>query len=342
MTTIKEIAFKSKYSSSTVSRVLNHDQTLAVSQEAKEKIFSVAKELGYKTVQERKGRSSKNESNKGGKIGIVTFHSIEEELNDAYFLSIRQGIEKQCIESNVEAVELLRMKNIESDRVPKDVKHLIVVGRVQPEVLEIDQRQFENIVYINHSVDDSKYDSVVVDFERATYQALEHLLDAGYQKIGFIGGQEYEYAAGKEIEFEEGRRAAFQKVLESKGIYQPDLCRIGHFSISEGYRLMLEMLQENTVPEAVFAASDAMGIGAIRALKEQGYKVPEDVAIVGFNDIEMAEYSSPPLTTIHVHTEEMGRTGVKLMMDRLKGRRIPMKVTLPTHLVVRDSCGVSL
>lgn len=74
-----------------------------------------------------------------------------------------------------------------------------------------------------------------------------------------------------------------------------------------------------------------MAIGALRALRESGLKVPEDVAIVSFNGIEASEFANPPLTTIKVHTEEMGRTGVKLLLDRLKGRELPLKVTVPSE-----------
>lgn len=82
-----------------------------------------------------------------------------------------------------------------------------------------------------------------------------------------------------------------------------------------------------------------MAIGALRALQEVNLNVPSDVAIISFDDIEAAKFASTPLTTIRVHTMEMGRTGVRLLLDRLKGRELPITITLPTELVIRESCG---
>jgi LacI family transcriptional regulator len=338
MATIKEIALRSKYSSSTVSRVLNHDQSLSVSEEARQKILSIAKDLGYKTIQERMNEQQKGKG-EDAKVGILMCHSVEEELNDSYFLAIRQGIENECREKGVKTTELFRLHNLESGQISKDIRHLIVVGRINTDLLEELGSQLENIVYINHMISEECADSVTIDFGSATKKAVSHLLDQGYKDIGYIGGQEIEHRAGGIAEIEEGRRATFQRVLEDKKMFNPEKCLIGKFAISEGYRLMDEMIQSGNVPRALFAASDSMAIGAIRALQDHEYRVPDDVAIIGFNDIELAQYASTPLTTIRVHTEEMGRIGVKLMLDRIEGRNIPLKVVLPTELVIRESCG---
>jgi LacI family transcriptional regulator len=94
------------------------------------------------------------------------------------------------------------------------------------------------------------------------------------------------------------------------------------------------------LPTAVVLASDPMAIGAIRALHEAGIKVPEDISVISFDDIEAAAFLNPPLSTVKVQTEEMGKTAVKLLYDRLKNEReIPLRVTLPTKLVLRDSTG---
>ena len=112
---------------------------------------------------------------------------------------------------------------------------------------------------------------------------------------------------------------------------------IGEYTMESGYELMKRALAA-PLPEAFFIASDSMAIGALTALKEANISVPDDLAIVSFNDIEVAKYSSPPLTTVKVFTEEMGDTGVKMLLDRLNGRQIPIKSVLPTQLIVRESC----
>src|SRR5699024_6969212 len=113
----------------------------------------------------------------------------------------------------------------------------------------------------------------------------------------------------------------------------------GEFTMSDGYRLMKASLAQGNIPRAYFIASDPMAVGALRALQEEGLSIPKDVAIVSFDDIEMAQFASCPLSTVHVPTELMGRTSVKLLVDRLSGREVPLKVTVPTKFIVRESCG---
>ncbi|UOR11561.1 LacI family DNA-binding transcriptional regulator [Halobacillus amylolyticus] len=339
MATIKEIAARANFSNTTVSRVLNNDKTFSVGTETRQKILDVAKEMGYKTLQERRKERQASEDISASKIGILLCHSVEEELNDAYFLSIRQGVEHECLERGLTTTELLRLTNLNSNGISSDINNLIVVGRINADILNQISDQLQNIVYINHTVDEDKYDSVVIDFEKATNRAIDHLLDLGYKKVGFIGGKEREHLNDSKVDFEDERKSTFKKTMIDRGLFNPKLFFVGEFTMADGYELMKSAIQQGDLPEALFIASDAMAIGAMRALQENQYRVPEDVAIVSFNDIELAQFASTPLTTVKVQTEEMGRLGVKLMVDRLKGREIPLKVTVPTALVVRDSCG---
>ncbi|MFD2922456.1 LacI family DNA-binding transcriptional regulator [Halobacillus naozhouensis] len=339
MTTIKEIALRANFSNTTVSRVLNNDTTLSVASETRQKILDVAKDMGYKTLQERKKEKQPPSDMKTTKIGILLCHSVEEELNDSYFLSIRQGIENECQKRGLVTTELFRLNNLTSGQISSDIKNLIVVGRINSDILDQISDQLQNIVYINHTVDEDKYDSVIIDFEKATIRALNHLLDHDYKKVGFIGGKEREHLNGGKVEFEDIRKSTFKNFMEDKGLFIPASFHVGEFTMADGYELMKYSIQQDDLSDAYFIASDAMAIGAMRALQESNFKVPEDVAIVSFNDIELAQFASTPLTTVKVQTEEMGRLGVKLMVDRLNGREIPIKVTVPTRLVVRDSCG---
>ncbi|WP_221567191.1 LacI family DNA-binding transcriptional regulator [Alkalihalobacillus sp. TS-13] len=344
MTTIKEIATRAQVSSATVSRVLNNDETLSVAIETRQKIIDVARALGYKTMQERRNEKAQPLTrqpfdNQDPKIAILLCHSLEEELNDAFFLSIRQGIEQELSENGMAATEIYRLSNMNFRNFRKDISNLIVVGRIGSDVLNELGNHLENIVYINHEVNENMYDSVNIDFEKATKSALNHLFDLGFKRIGFIGGQEREHLNGTKIEFPDGRAWTFEKVMKEKGLYDPQSHHVGDFFMSDGYKLMKKAINQGDLPEAFFIASDAMAIGAMRALQEKGYSIPKDIAIVSFNDVEMAKFASTPLTTVKVPTEEMGRTGVKLMLDRLKGRELPLKVTVPTELVIRDSCG---
>jgi LacI family transcriptional regulator len=334
MATIKEIADKSHVSASTVSRVLNNDDTITVQAETRERILQVAKELGYKTILERrmKQQASKMEL----AVGIIVCQSLDEEVSDPYFLSIRQGIEMELASHGIETATF-RLHETETNQMIDGLDGLIVVGRIKETALKAISK-VENVVYINHSPNEDLYDAVVINFERATKRALQYLIDTGYKSIGYIGGTERDHLKDKKIISEDKRLITFESFMKAQQLYDPETVYVGEYSMVQGYDLMKKAIESGRLPEAFFIASDPMAIGALRALQEANLSVPEDVAIIGFDDIEAAKFTSTPLTTIRVHTREMGRTGVKLLLERLNGRDLPLTVTLPTELVIRESC----
>lgn len=338
MSTIKEIASQSKVSPATVSRVLNNDQTLSVSNETRERVLEVAKSLNYKTTRIRKKKATNQKTTT--KVGIFLCQSLDEELSDPYFLSIRQGVENQCRDLGIETTEIYRIENFQLSQINSDLDGLIIIGKVGQEVVEQLHQKINHITFIDYSPDENRYDSVVIDFVKSTNRALDHLLELGYKQIGYIGGNQAEHIKGKEKRpFEDERYKVFKDKMTELSMYNEDHTFIGDFTMREGYRLMKVALEKGHLAEAYFIASDPMAIGALRALQEANLRTPEDVALVSFDDVEMAKFASSPLTTVNVPTEVMGRTGVKLLADRLKGRDISLKVTVPTDFVIRESCG---
>lgn len=335
LATIKEIADKCKLSASTVSRVLNNDVTISVQLETREKIFRVAKDLGYKTVMERKLEQQRN-SKPELEIGILLCQSYAEEIGDPYFLSIRQGAEMELSQQGARTF-VFRLNEIESSATLEHLDGLIVIGRVNATALR-SLSNLENVVYINHTPNIDLYDSVIINFENATEKALRYLLECGYKRIGYIGGKEKEHLRNLSKTYEDKRILTFVRFLTERNLYNEAAVLVGEYTMSDGYELMKRAISVG-LQEAYFIASDPMAIGALRALQEAGIRVPEDVGIVGFDDIEATLYSNPPLTTVKVHTNEMGKLGVKLLLDRMVGlRKLPLTVTVPTELTVRESC----
>ncbi|WP_028562769.1 LacI family DNA-binding transcriptional regulator [Paenibacillus pinihumi] len=329
MATIRDIAKLAGVSSVTVSRVLNRDSTLSVSDETRQRIISIAEELDYKTPRNRKAKGEKDLSNL--KIGTVMFLTEHQEEMDNYFLSIRHGIEKECMALGISSTNIIR-KSLHSN--PEmtfgDVDGLIFIDRSFDFTVE-HAKQVKNVVFIDSSPDVESFDSVVIDFERVTKLALDHLFSLGHTKIGYIGGFR---TYGKDL-----REYYYERLMKEKELYNAEHVYIGEWGTPEGNRLMNEAIAKGNLPTAFFVASDPLAIGAIHALKEAGIRVPEDVAIVGFNDIEISQFMSPPLTTIRIQAEMMGRMAVKLLVDQMNGRDIPVQVTVPAKLMVRSSCG---
>ena len=137
------------------------------------------------------------------------------------------------------------------------------------------------------------------------------------------------------------RLACFCRYLSDKGLYQPAYVKIGKFSSESGYQLMKDMIdqQKEQMPQAFFIASDALAVGALRALQEAGIAVPQDVQIISFNDTSIAKYVYPPLSTVTVFTEEMGKQALQMLDQMIKTDEspIPYMIKLSTKLTLRES-----
>ncbi|SDY30759.1 LacI family transcriptional regulator [Evansella caseinilytica] len=340
MATIKDVAREANVSIATVSRVLNNDETLLVMEETRERILTIAKKLNYTPNRRKKSKSTNTrDATAAATIGILMWATKEDETNDPFFMSIREGIEKQCAELQVEIAKIVRLKtNIEYDL--NDLDAVIVIGRIDPAEVESVFADSSRIVYVNDSPDPLQYDSVIVDLEEATANVLKYFTSLGHNRIGFIAGQEYiQKFRTKEVFHEESRLKAYERYMKDNGLYNQNDLYIGDWTTVSSYELMKEAIRKGDLPTAFFIASDSMAIGAIRALHEGGKSVPGDVAVISVNDIELAAFMTPPLTTVKIYSEQIGRTAVNLLIEKLHGRDIPLKVVVPTKLIVRGSCG---
>jgi len=327
MATIKDIAALAGVSIATVSRVLNYDETLNVSLETRQKIFEAADQLAY----ESKGYKKRKPSHK---IGLCYSYSLEEELVDTYYLSIRVAIEKHLAEKGYVTRRISLSSPNESIR---GIDGLICLGLFFAEDIAQIRRLGKPTVFVDSSPDINQFDAVVIDYESATIQALEHLITLGHEKIGFIGGMD---ADPKGEPIPDLRRLVFESFLAGKGLFRPEWVRTGEYSPKNGYLMLKELFSLPERPTAVFISSDAMAIGCYKAMHELELRIPEDVSLMGFNDIAQARDMVPPLSSGRIHTDFMGETAVELIEEWLRtGRKINKKVLIPTKLVARESTG---
>ncbi|ADH97956.1 LacI family DNA-binding transcriptional regulator [Salisediminibacterium selenitireducens] len=334
MATMKDIAEKSGYSIATVSRVLNQDASLAVTDATKEKIFQVAQSLGYKTLRDKRSEKEAQDPSRLT-MGLVYYRTEEQELSDPYFLSIRLGVENKCARMGVTLEKIYRENDNAALQIPSDVDGLIVVGRVSEGEIARLREVTGSLTFVDYPADSRQYDAVVIDFAEAMEVVLAELTGLGHRSIGFIGG--HRHFPPDEIVRDE-REHAFRYYLDRRGLLDEALIYTGDFNTSEGYRLMTEALQAQNRPTAFFIASDSMAIGAYRAAFEAGVRIPEDLSVVGFNDISASSYLQPSLSTVKVYTEFMGETAVDLAIERIRTKReIPKKVVLPTEFIRRES-----
>lgn len=327
--TIKQIATQAGVSSATVSRVLNNDMSLSVSEETRGRIFAIAEELRYKPSRLKRLKTENVLSSLG--IGLLIGPSQEEGDNDPYYASIRRGIERRCEELGVSIRNVWRPNNNSDLQQMHQLDGVIAVGGVGEN--EIKQMGFNHnkVVLIDH-LPQNEYDSINLNFEQAVQDVIEHILSLGHSRIGYIGG-------GMEYSDNEPRINHFTQLLNAKGLFTPEWLLVGRWSTNDGYELMKQLLEQEEWPTACFVGSDPMAIGALRALHERGVQVPEQMTIIGFDDIEVSAFVNPPLTTVKVYMEQIGKTAVQLLLERVEGREVPLHVIINTTLIVRESSG---
>lgn len=332
MATLKDIAKLTGVSLATVSRVLNHDASLNVSDDTRKRIYEAAEELGYQTIRQR----NKN-LNKRIRIGVIHWYSQKEELGDPYYLSVAKGIEKECFNRKIEFVSVFKDGDTYTTSGLDYLDGFIAIGKFSNEDIKEFSTYTRNIVFVDSSPNDKVYDSVVVDIRSAAREVLMHIAAQGHRRIGFIGGREY---VGKNREpIEDERERVFRDFTMEAGIYDERNIYLGSFTTEDGYELMKKAIAKGNIPSVFFVASDSMAMGVMQALYESNLKIPQDVGIFGFNDIHTSKYLIPPLSTVRVHTEFMGATAVVLMLERIREKReIPKKVVIPTELIIRESC----
>ncbi|MBS4191963.1 LacI family DNA-binding transcriptional regulator [Bacillus sp. FJAT-49705] len=329
MATIKEIAKLANVSSTTVSRVLNNDESFSVSEETRNKILSIAKELGYKTLIERHQQKQKIIY----RIALI-YHPIifKDFIDSDYYFSIRKGIEHLCLQYNIELVN----NPVTSHEKITELHGVIILGNYSKHEIDyfLEGVETKHVVIVGNCPDDQKFDSIWFHTRMAVQQGVEYLQKYGHQTIGYMGAKQH-----IEIPEEERRDVIFKHCLERNGDFDSSIVYIGEPGEKSGYELMVKAIQSNKLPSAFFIANDPIAIGALKALNEAKIKVPEQISIVSLDGHPFTALTNPPLTSIHVPTEFMGATAIELLIERLeKERKIAKKVIVPTQLVERDSC----
>ena len=175
-------------------------------------------------------------------------------------------------------------------------------------------------------VADYSVTSFTLDFEYAVNKAMSYLTKLGHTKIGFLGGREI---LDTDEVFDDERIKDYDKYLKE-----------GQYSIESGYSMMSEFIQSEDMTTAVFAASDYIAFGAMKAIKENGLKIPEDISVIGFDDAQICNYTTPTLTTIHAPAYDMGQYGANFLFGATNcSITTPLNVKMPCELVERESCG---
>jgi LacI family transcriptional regulator len=338
MATINDIAKVAGVSPGTVSRVLNHDNTLSVAVETKLRIISIAEELSYVPPKERKRR--KLNLSPRYNIAIVDWYDSAALAEDPYYFHLMTTFEKYFAKHQINSFKLVDMDGEYVSTVDSVPDGIIAIGRFNEEQVKKLESISKNIIFIDSCPDAAKFDSILINTQLGTTQALNYLIESGHKDIAFIGGKVItEIGMDFAVDSVDMRLATFISYLKHKGLYKEEYIFVGNkLSYAEGTSLCNDLLKSEKLPTAVFCANDSVATAVMTTLQERNFRVPEDMSVIGFNDISTAKYLKPALTTIKIPLLAIAQTCLDLLKNQMeRSISFPRLIYIPTSIIIRDS-----
>jgi LacI family transcriptional regulator len=330
--TIKEVAQRAGVSTATVSRVLNN--TGPVGEQTRRRVKEVARELRYSPSALGRSLSTKRTDSIGlllpdlyGEFFSEVIRGCDEtaQLNHYHVLVSSSHNSKDEIEA---ALQVMRGR----------VDGLIIMApQIDAHTLNANLPHALPVVLLNCYVDGKDFDSMNIDNYGGARDMVRHLISHAHRRIAIIRGTEHNIDASQRLQ-------GYRDALREAGADQTELLELpGDFSEASGYDAAKRILSITPRPTAIFASNDATAIGALSALRDQGVQVPDDMALAGFDDIPIASYLTPALTSVHVGINNLGVLAIQHIINavREKERYAKQQTLLTTRLSIRESCGCS-
>ncbi len=332
MATLKEIADLTNVSITTVSRILNNDVTLNVSNRTRERVLEVASKLNYKTI----GQRYKDRKSKKYKIGIAQMFDLEEQKRDIYYIMMKNILEEVCLERNIEVISLFRDEDKNFIKITKKkIDGIFPIGRFTINEIKNFETYTKNIVFIDSSPDELTYHSIIPNYQLGVRISLKHLIEKGHKNIGFIGSK-YTFGNTKELEID-SRYVYYKSFLEGNNIFNEKYTIECEMNSKSGYTNILKFIKNYELPTAFFISSDAIVPGVLKAFNEKHIKVPEDVSLITFNDTPLSEYATPALSSVRIFMREYANAALRLMEELWEGEHGVKKIIMPCNLIERES-----
>ena len=334
-TTLEEIARQAGVSRSTVSRVMNDHPS--VDQGTRARVRLVAEKLNYQpNVAARSLAAGRTNI-----LGLVIPMGVAALFTDPYVPLLIQGISSACNANDHSVMLWLAEPEYERRTIRQVLQGGLIDGVIlasalmDDPMLEALQRRGLPFIMVGRLPTDNEISYVDVDNVNSAREMVAYLLRLGYRRVATIAGPTNMIAGSDRLQ-------GYRLALRNRGVTpDPTLIVEADFTEEGGYIAMQRLLPQ--APEAVFVASDAMAVGAMRALRDAGLRVPQDVAIAGFDDIPFAARTDPPLTTVRQPIQRMGSVAAETLIDMISHPHPqPRRMILPTELVIRESSGPNL
>lgn len=334
MATLKDVARAADVSVSTASRVFNNPKK--VHPETRTKVREAVDELGYQPS--RVARRLRLKEGKASLLGLVI-----PDIQNPFFADVTRGVEDVAREHDYALILGNSDEDPDKQKVAVDtLKTEDVDGVIVPPVRIDDpevQRLVESdiaVVCVDRRMKNVRVDTILSDNRKGAYEAVTHLITLGHERIGFIGGITH-------ISTLNERREGYKRALRDHGLaVDPALIKEGKHRGERGKRHTNELLALSRPPTAIFMGNNLTTLGTLSALNQRGVKVPQEMALVGYDDVPWAQALNPPPTVVDQPGYEMGARAAELLLRRLDApNRASTVVTLQPKLIVRQSCGTT-
>lgn len=331
--TLKDIAKEAGVSISTVSRIINGKSSNAASKETQNKIWAIAQKGGYSpniSAQALKFKAKKEYTNS---IACVYARS-QEANNDEFFSTLTRSMEKEAIKQGYILKYSFSAFDIDDPATHHQILHnevdgVAILGRCDKKTLRFMKEHFNKVIYTGLNPLDADYDQVICNGYEVATEAMNYLFSLGHKQIGYIGETRNEIRFNAYCDF----------LAKNKIPYNRNIVANVPISSEGGYQGIQHVYHTANNATAFFCMNDITALGVIRAIKEEGLQVPKDISVISMDDIDIAQYVSPMLTSVHIPIEEMGIMTAKILIDRINnGHSLPLKISLPFYIAKRETC----
>lgn len=336
--TSRDVAERAGVSRTTVSLVLNNVQGVQISEETRQRVIESALALDYVPNAAAQALASR----RAQIIGLILTRNPHHIASDAFLNQILDGlidaVHKYSLRLMIDIVKPEHQKKAYLDLVrAKRIDGLILSGpRFDDQaLLALESDRFPTVLM--GQLPQSDFYNVDIDNYSAAERAVDHLISLKHRKIACITNAHPSYTAAAE------RLRGYRQAMTSNGLpYDEQLVRFGDFDPESGYHRMNDLLEHEENISAVFVASDVVAVGAKAAIRQHGLNIPQDIAMVGFDDVPLARYLDPPLTTVRLPASELAAKASEILIEIIQGSPPPEKqILLDSELIVRQSSGAN-
>lgn len=334
--TSAQVAQQAGVSRTTVSFVLNQAAGVNIPEGTRQRVLQAARDLGYTPHAAARALVTQ----RSYLLAFVLCQNTDQLLADAFLPDVLRGVSEAVAPSGYRVlVEPLEDPNQPDTYISlvreQRVDGLLLSGPRSDDVRLEELRAASFPVVLMGQLPGSGFPFADVDNVSGARQAVEHLYRLGRRRIAMITNAPPEFTSSAD------RIRGYCQALEAHGLpIEQDLIAAGQFTEESGYLAMRRLLDSAPPFDAVFVASDVVAFGALAAIREHGLQIPRDIAVIGFDDVRTARYTSPPLSTVHLPARELGARAAAMLLQLINNPTIAMEgVLLETELVVRESCG---